>query len=105
MTKPVLFVTNHAPPFRRGAFAKLHEREDVTFALVGGDVRHGGGAGTKAGAFPVLQVRERDVYKLAADQREHHVLALVQRGERPDAERRRVVGDEQDRLAHRSASS
>ena len=66
MTKPVLFVTNHAPPFRQGAFAKLHEREDVTFALVGGDVRHGGGAGTEAGAFPVLQVRERDVYELAA---------------------------------------
>ena len=44
MTKPVLFVTNHAPPFRVGAFATLHEREDVTFALVGGDVRHGGGA-------------------------------------------------------------
>ena len=42
--KPVLFVTNHAPPFRVGAFAKLHEREDVVFALIGGDVRHGGGA-------------------------------------------------------------
>ncbi len=27
--KPVLFVTNHAPPFRVGAFAALHEREDV----------------------------------------------------------------------------
>jgi glycosyltransferase involved in cell wall biosynthesis len=67
VTKPVLFVTNHAPPFRVGAFAKLHEREDVTFALVGGDLRHGGG-GTTAdpGAFPALQVRERDVYALAA---------------------------------------
>ncbi len=46
--KPVLFVTNHAPPFRVGAFAKLHEREDVVFALIGGDVRHGGGAGGPA---------------------------------------------------------
>ena len=27
--RPVLFVTNHAPPFRVGAFAALHEREDV----------------------------------------------------------------------------
>ena len=47
--KPVLFVTNHAPPFRVGAFAALHEREDVVFALIGGDVRHGGGAGEDAG--------------------------------------------------------
>ena len=66
MTKPVLFVTNHAPPFRQGAFAKLHEREDVTFALVGGDVRHGGGTTQPTGSFPVLQVRERDVHALAA---------------------------------------
>ena len=29
VTQPVLFVTNHAPPFRVGAFAALHEREDV----------------------------------------------------------------------------
>ena len=42
--RPVLFVTNHAPPFRVGAFAALHEREDVVFALIGGGVRHGGGA-------------------------------------------------------------
>ena len=41
--KPVLFVTNHAPPFRVGAFKALHEREHVVFALIGGDVRHGGG--------------------------------------------------------------
>ena len=50
--RPVLFVTNHAPPFRVGAFAKLHEREDVTFALVGGDVRHGGGAGEEHRCVP-----------------------------------------------------
>ena len=47
MSRPVLFVTNHAPPFRVGAFATLHEREDVTFALIGGDVRHGGGGGRR----------------------------------------------------------
>jgi hypothetical protein len=44
------------------------------------------------------------VAHVAADQREDDVLALVQRAERADAERRRVVGDEQDGL-HRSASS
>ena len=50
--KPVLFVTNHAPPFRVGAFAALHEREDVTFALIGGDVRHGGGSACARAAVP-----------------------------------------------------
>ena len=45
-------MTNHAPPHRVGAFAALHEREDVVFALVGGDVRHGGG-GTGDGRPPV----------------------------------------------------
>ena len=43
MTKPVLFVTNHAPPFRVGAFQALDERQHVVFALIGGNVRHGGG--------------------------------------------------------------
>ena len=50
--RPVLFVTNHAPPFRVGAFRALHEREDVVFALIGGDVRHGGGAGGGGAAVP-----------------------------------------------------
>lgn len=67
MTKPVLFVTNHAPPYRVGAFRALHEREDVVFALVGGDVRHGGG-GTAAAdlPFPARHVAQRDVLRLAA---------------------------------------
>ena len=66
MSKPVLFVTNHAPAFRVGAFAKLHEREDVVFALIGGDVRHGGGAGaTTTLPFPVLRPTQREVARLA----------------------------------------
>ena len=75
MSRPVLFVTNHAPPFRVGAFAKLHEREDVAFALVGGGVRHGGGAGGDSGAFPVLRVRERDVHAQAASGEYRAVVA------------------------------
>jgi glycosyltransferase involved in cell wall biosynthesis len=39
--KPVLFVTGHAPFDRVGAFARLHQREDVEFALFGGRARHG----------------------------------------------------------------
>jgi hypothetical protein len=45
------------------------------------------------------------VADVAADQREDDVLALMQRGERADPERRRVVGDEQDGAAHASACS
>jgi glycosyltransferase involved in cell wall biosynthesis len=68
--KPVLFVTNHAPPFRVGAFAKLHEREDVTFALIGGDVRHGGGPGeAEALPFPVIRPRQHEVAALAHEHR------------------------------------
>jgi glycosyltransferase involved in cell wall biosynthesis len=75
MTRPVLFVTNHAPPFRVGAFAALHEREDVVFALIGGDVRHGGGAGTGGLPFPVLRPPERGVLRLAASGRFRAVVA------------------------------
>ena len=46
--KPVLFVTNHAPAFRVGAFKALHEREEVVFALIGGRLRHGGGGDGRA---------------------------------------------------------
>ncbi len=67
--KPVLFVTNYAPPFRVGAFAALHEREDVTFALIGGDVRHGGGTGERELPFPVLHVEQREVARLARGHR------------------------------------
>ena len=42
--KPVLFVTGHAPAYRVGAFERLHERENVEFALFGGRLKHGGGS-------------------------------------------------------------
>ena len=69
MTAPLLFVTNHAPPFRVPSFAALHAAEDVRFALVGGAVRHGGGAAAPEAAdlpFPALRVSEREVFGLAA---------------------------------------
>ena len=75
MNRPVLFVTNHAPPFRVGAFAALHAREDVVFALIGGDVRHGGGAGDGELPFPVLRPSERGVLRLAASGRFRAVVA------------------------------
>ena len=74
--KPVLFVTNHAPPFRIGAFKALHERENVHFALIGGDVRHGGG-GTRAQdlPFPVITPPQRTVARIAASGRYRAVIA------------------------------
>jgi glycosyltransferase involved in cell wall biosynthesis len=57
--KPVLFVTGHAPPYRVGAFAALHERENVEYALFGGRLRHGGGGTAAEGLpFPHRRVRE-----------------------------------------------
>jgi glycosyltransferase involved in cell wall biosynthesis len=74
--RPVLLVTNYAPPFRVGAFARLHEREDLVVALVGGDVRHGGGGGEPAPLpFPALRVPERAVARLAASGRFRAVIA------------------------------
>ncbi len=75
MSKPVLFVTNHAPPFRVGAFAALHEREDVVFALIGGEVRHGGGSGGGDLPFPVVRPSQRGVLRLAASGRFRAVVA------------------------------
>src|SRR5919198_1655532 len=75
MSRPVLFVTNHAPPFRVGAFAALHEREDVVFALIGGGVRHGGGPGAGDLPFPVVRPSQRGVLRLAASGRFRAVVA------------------------------
>lgn len=75
MSRPVLFVTNHAPAFRVGAFARLHEREEVVFALIGGDVRHGGGAEAPDTPFPVLRPAQREVARLAASGRYRAVVA------------------------------
>src|SRR4051812_31491715 len=75
MSRPILFVTNHAPPFRVGAFAALHEREDVVFALIGGDVRHGGGGGTGDLPFPITRPSQRGVLRLAASGRFRAVVA------------------------------
>jgi glycosyltransferase involved in cell wall biosynthesis len=49
--KPVLFVTGHAPPDRVGAFARLHERENIEVALFGGRSLHGPGAPHEADAL------------------------------------------------------
>jgi glycosyltransferase involved in cell wall biosynthesis len=73
--RPVLFVTNHAPAFRVGAFAALHEREGVVFALIGGGVRHGGDLGGAGLPVPVVRPTQRGVFRLAASGRFRAVVA------------------------------
>jgi glycosyltransferase involved in cell wall biosynthesis len=72
--KPVLFVTGHAPPYRLGAFQRLHEREGVEFALFGGRLAHGGGPSPPQLPFPHRHLAERHVYALASSGRYRAVV-------------------------------
>jgi glycosyltransferase involved in cell wall biosynthesis len=64
--KPVLFVTGHVPPDRVGAFARLHERENVELALFGGRSKHGGDPFTGELPFPHRNIRQHEPARLAA---------------------------------------
>jgi len=64
--KPVLFVTGHAPSYRIGAFARLHELESIEVALFGGRHRHGGSVPQVDLPFPHRRVRPRQLAGLAA---------------------------------------
>jgi glycosyltransferase involved in cell wall biosynthesis len=64
--RPVLFVTGHAPPDRVAAFTRLHEREQVEFALFGGRSKHGGGEYVGELPFPHRYVRQHETERLAA---------------------------------------
>jgi glycosyltransferase involved in cell wall biosynthesis len=72
--KPVLFVTGHAPPYRVGAFKRLHECEEVEVALFGGRLKHGGGSTADELPFPHRNVREPELYTLAASGRYRAVV-------------------------------
>ena len=73
-TKPVLFVTGHAPPDRVGAFARLHEVENVEFALFGGRSKHGAGAFEGELPFPHRHIRQHEPLALAASGRYRAVI-------------------------------
>jgi glycosyltransferase involved in cell wall biosynthesis len=64
--RPVLFVTGHAPAYRVGAFARLHEREQIELALFGGRHKHGGADAERPLPFPHRHVRPHELYSLAA---------------------------------------
>jgi glycosyltransferase involved in cell wall biosynthesis len=65
-TKPVLFVTGHAPGYRIGALARLHQREGIELALFGGRSKHGGEGFTGEMPFPHRHVHPRELAGLAA---------------------------------------
>jgi glycosyltransferase involved in cell wall biosynthesis len=65
---PVLFVTNHVPPDRAGAFAALHERVPLLLALFGGRSHHAT-AGVDDPGVPHVRVTQRAVHGLAASGR------------------------------------
>ena len=67
--KPVLFVTGHAPAYRVGALAQLHELEQIELALFGGRSKHGGAPASAALPFPHRQVRQHELTSLAASGR------------------------------------
>jgi glycosyltransferase involved in cell wall biosynthesis len=87
-SKSVLFVTGHAPFDRVGAFARLHQLEDVEFALFGGPSQHGAvvgedrptavgaSAGDGGGAlpFPHRRVRQSALAALASSGRYRAVV-------------------------------
>jgi glycosyltransferase involved in cell wall biosynthesis len=64
----VLFVTNHVPPDRAGAFAALHERVALQLALFGGRSHHAT-AGLDDPGVPHVRVDQRAVHALAASGR------------------------------------
>jgi glycosyltransferase involved in cell wall biosynthesis len=72
--KPVLFVTGHAPAYRVGAFARLHEREDVEFALFGGRSTHAGGDLDGELPFPHRHPSQAHLAALAASGRYRAVV-------------------------------
>lgn len=61
----VLFVTNHVPPDRAGAFAALHERVPLTLALFGGRSHHAT-AGVDDPGVPCRRIAQRAAFRLAA---------------------------------------
>jgi glycosyltransferase involved in cell wall biosynthesis len=63
--KPVLFVTNHVPPDRVGAFAALHRRVPIELALFGGRSIHAT-EGVADPGVPHRNVTQREIGALAA---------------------------------------
>ena len=63
--KPVLFVTGHAPAYRIGALARLHERERIELCLFGGGSTHGGPGFDGEVPFPSRTAGPGEIARLA----------------------------------------
>lgn len=72
--KPLLFVTGHAPAYRVGALARLHEREQIELALFGGRSTHGGADFHGELPFPHRRVQPGQLFALAASGRYRAVV-------------------------------
>jgi glycosyltransferase involved in cell wall biosynthesis len=64
--KPLLFVTGHAPAYRVGALARLHEHEGIELALFGGRYKHGGEGFEGEMPFPYRHSHPHELARLAA---------------------------------------
>jgi glycosyltransferase involved in cell wall biosynthesis len=71
--KPILFVTNHVPPERVGAFAALHRRAPIELAIFGGRSIHAT-EGVADPGVPHRHVQQHEVAALAAS---HRYAAVV----------------------------
>ncbi len=71
--RPVLFVTNHVPPERVGAFAALHRLQPLELALFGGRSIHAT-AGVADPGVPHRFVGQREAYAIAASGRYRAVV-------------------------------
>ena len=71
--RPVLFVTNHVPPERVGAFAALQRRVPLELALFGGRSTHAT-AGVEDPGVPHRFVGQREAYAIAASGRYRAVV-------------------------------
>jgi glycosyltransferase involved in cell wall biosynthesis len=72
--RPVLFVTGHAPAYRAGSFACLHELEQVELALFGGRSLHGGAPAPRELPVPHRHVQPRELWALARSGRYRAVV-------------------------------
>jgi glycosyltransferase involved in cell wall biosynthesis len=74
VTRPVLLVTNHAPPERVGAFQALHERMPIELVLFGGRSTHAT-AGVADPGVPHRHVAQREVAAIVREGRYRAVIA------------------------------
>ena len=72
--KPVLFLTNHVPPDRVGAFQALHRAQEIELAIYGGRLHHAV-AGVADPGVPFSEVRQREAYALATSGAHRGVIA------------------------------